>query len=87
MKSLKNGKSISVSVENITSHGIWMFVKGKEYFLNYEQYPYFKDQSLGAIQNVKLLHGCHLYWPVLDADLEIDNLEIPEKYPLKSKAH
>jgi hypothetical protein len=26
-----------------------------------------------------------LYWPDLDVDLEIDNLENPEKYPLKSK--
>jgi hypothetical protein len=64
-----------------------MFVKGKEYFLSYEQYPYFKDQSLRVIQNVKLLHGFHLYWPVLDADLEIDNLENSEKYPLKSRAY
>jgi len=32
-----------------------------------------------------LLHGYHLYWPELDVDLEIDNLENPEKYPLKSK--
>jgi len=28
-----------------------------------------------------------LYWPELDVDLEIDNLENPEKYPLKSKIH
>jgi len=40
---------------------------------------------LNSIQNVQLLHGFHLYWPELDVDLEIDNLENPEKYPLKSK--
>ena len=27
----------------------------------------------------------HLCWPDLDIDLEIDNLENPDKYPLKSK--
>jgi len=85
MKSLKPGKHISVSVENITPFGIWLYVKEKEYFLNYEDYPYFKDQTLGSIQNVGLLHGYHLYWPELDVDLEIDNLENPEKYPLQSK--
>ena len=85
MKSLKNGKNISASVENITPLGIWLFVKGKEYFLNYEAYPYFKHQTVKSIQNVKLLHGFHLHWPELDVDLEIDNLENPEKYPLKSK--
>ncbi len=80
----KPGKAISVSVENITPFGIWLFVKGKEYFLSYEDYPYFKEQTLSSIQNVQLLHGYHLYWPELDVDLEIDNLEHPEKYPLRS---
>ena len=84
MKSPGRGKAISVSVENITPFGIWLFVKGREYFLSYDDYPYFKDQTLSAIQNVQLLHGYHLYWPELDVDLEIDNLEHPEKYPLRS---
>ena len=85
MKSLKNGKNTSVSVENISTFGIWLFVKGKEYFLDFSSYPYFKEQTIKSIQNVELLHGFHLYWPDLDVDLEIDNLENPEKYPLKSK--
>ena len=85
MKSLKHGKSISVSVENITPFGIWLFVQDREYFLDYHEYPYFKDQTLNSIQNVQLLHGYHLYWPDLDVDLEIDNFENPEKYPLKSR--
>ncbi len=84
MKSQKHGEITSVSVENITPFGIWLFVKGKEYFLNYEDYPYFQDQTLKSIQNVQLLHSYHLYWPDLDVDLEIDNLEHPEKYPLRS---
>jgi hypothetical protein len=45
MKSLKPGKSISVSVENITPFDIWIFVKEKEYFLSYKDYPYFKAAS------------------------------------------
>ena len=85
MKLLKRGKNISVSVENITPFGLWMYVKEKEYFLSYKDYPYFKEQTLRSIQNVQLLHGFHLYWPELDVDLEIDNLENPQNYPLKSR--
>jgi len=85
MKLLKNGRNILVSIENITPFGIWMLVKGKEYFLKYSDYPYFENQTIKSIQNVKLLHEFHLRWPDLDVDLEIDNLENPEKYPLKSK--
>ncbi|MBI4726048.1 DUF2442 domain-containing protein [candidate division TA06 bacterium] len=87
MRSLKPGKNILLSVENITPFGIWLFVKEKEYFLSFQQYPYFKDQTLNSIQNVQLLHGYHLYWPDLDVDLEIDNLENPGKYKLRSKLH
>ena len=83
MKSPRRGKVISASVENITPFGIWLYVKEKEYFLSYTDYPYFKDHTLNSIQNVQLLHECHLYWPELDVDLEIDNLENPQKYPLK----
>ncbi len=85
MRLLKSGKNISASVENITPFGIWMFIKNKEYFLTYRDYPYFRDQPIKAIQNVRLLHGFHLHWPDMDVDLEIDNLENPEKYPLRSK--
>ena len=85
MKSLKHGKNTLVSVENITPLGIWLFARDKEYFLSYKDYPYFKDQTLSSIQNVQLIHGYHLYWPELDVDLEMDNLENPQKYPLKSR--
>jgi len=85
MKLLKHGKSTLVSVENITSFGIWIYVNNNEYFLNYNEYPYFKNKTISDIQNVKLINGFHLYWPNLDIDLEIDNLKNPEKYPLKSK--
>ena len=85
MRSLKRGTLISVSVENITPHGIWMFVKGREYFLHYREYPYFKGQTPRSVKNVRLFHDCHLFWPALDVDLEIDNLENPQKYLLKSK--
>ena len=83
MKSSAHGKTTLVSVENITPFGIWLFVKGREYFFSYRDYPYFREQTLKSIQAVQLLHDYHLYWPELDVDLEIDNLENPEKYPLK----
>ena len=87
MKSLRPGKSTSASVENITPFGVWMLITGKEYFLTYSEFPYFENMSIRSIFNVKLLHGFHLYWPELDIDLTIDNLDHPEKYPLRAKSH
>jgi hypothetical protein len=52
-----------IEITNISIHGIWLYVKGKEYFLPYEDYPWFKDARLSEIQHVQLLHEDHLYWP------------------------
>lgn len=78
------GTNTLISVENVTPFGIWIYVNKTEYFLSYEDFPYFKDETLRSIQNVNLTHGVHLYWPDLDVDLEIDNLAFPDRYPLKS---
>lgn len=83
MISQKPGKStLAVEVTNISIHGIWLYVDGKEYFLSYENYPWFREAKIKEIQNVELIHDFHLYWPDLDVDLDIDSLENPEKYPL-----
>jgi hypothetical protein len=78
-----HGTSISdIEITNISIHGIWLYVKGKEYFLPYDEYPWFRDARFSEIQNVQLLNEGHLYWPKLDVDLSIECLEHPEKYPL-----
>lgn len=79
------GESTSASVENITPRGLWLLVGGKEYFLPFSEFPYFKKASIQSIHNVEFKHGFHLYWPQLDVDLTIDNLEHPERYPLRAK--
>ena len=80
------GKDTSaVEVTHIDSHGFWLFVQEKEYFLDFTEYPWFKDARINEITSVSLLHGHHLYWPSLDVDLELDCLQNPGKYPLKYK--
>jgi hypothetical protein len=86
MKLLKNGKNISKpEITNISEHGFWIYLKGKEYFLSFSIYPWFKDAKVSSITDVELLRGHHLYWPKLDVDLTIEILEKPEKYPLTYK--
>ena len=82
MKSPARGKSTSVLVQGVDKHGVWIFIKGKEYFLPYQTYPWFKNARPSQIQNVKMANGHHLYWPALDVDLELDAVKHPEKYPL-----
>lgn len=74
--------SPTIEVVNISLHGIWLDVGGAEYFMPYQEYPWFREATISQIQNVSLVHGSHLNWPDLDVDLAIDSLDQPEKYPL-----
>ena len=83
MRSSDLGKNTSnVEVQNISPFGIWIWVLGKEYFLSYEKFPWFKEAKISDIQTVKLQHRSSLHWPALDVDLAIESLSAPEKYPL-----
>lgn len=81
MKLLSRGRNIlPVEVQSVSKYGIWVFVKNREYFLSFKEYPWFKKATLSEIYNVKLFPGEHLHWPDLDVDLEIEALHHPEKY-------
>jgi hypothetical protein len=83
MKSETLGTSTSeVEVTQILKHGIWLLLHEKERFLSFENFPWFKNASVSAIQNVELLNKRHLYWPDLDVDLAVESIEYPERFPL-----
>jgi hypothetical protein len=86
MKLQRLGKNISeVEILNVNLNGIWILVSGKEYFLDYKNYPWFQGAKIADIFNLKLIHQTHLYWPELDIDLDLDCLESPQKFPLIAK--
>ena len=85
MKSESHGISTSqAEILNVSPHGIWMLIKEKEYFLDYDNFPWFSEQPIEKIFKVELLHEHHLYWEDLDVDLDLDSLENPKNYPLKA---
>ncbi|MGH8103871.1 MAG: DUF2442 domain-containing protein [bacterium] len=87
MKSARRGVDISsVEVTNISRHGFWLFIDDREVFLSFNDFPWFRDASIGEISNVQRPHPHHLYWPDLEIDLAVDSIEHPERYPLVSKA-
>ena len=80
------GNSTSaVEVTNISSHGVWLLSHGKELFLSYEDFPWFKEQPVGAIINVEEPSAGHFYWPDVDVDLTEEMIEHPECFPLIAK--
>jgi hypothetical protein len=83
MKSQELGADTSdVEIVNIDAHGVWVYLKGTEYFLPYTEYPWFKDAKVADILDVHLLHENHMHWPALDVDLSVESLRDPAAYPL-----
>ena len=83
MKLKNHGKSIlGAEVVQISIYGVWLLIKDVEYFLPYQDFPWFKDATVSQAHNVRLLNQHHLHWPDLDVDLELNSLGDLEKYPL-----
>jgi len=87
MSSLAHGKhTLSVEVTNISMHGIWLLAHGKELFMSYDDFPWFKDQPVKTILHVEEQSHGHFYWPEIDVDLTEQIIEHPERFPLKAKS-
>ncbi|NNM88058.1 MAG: DUF2442 domain-containing protein [Phycisphaerae bacterium] len=83
MSSANTGTAISnPEVLNVSPHGLWLMVEDKEYFLAFDDFPWFRTAAVRQLFAVELYHGEHLYWPTLDVDLSLEQIVHPEKFPL-----
>lgn len=86
MKSEIAGKNtLEVEVTNISVHGFWLLLGENEFFLPFNDFPWFKDARISEISDVSLLNDQHLFWEKLDIDLTLNMIQNPQDYPLISK--
>ena len=86
MSSYVHGDDTSiVEVTNISAHGLWLFAHGKELFMSYDDFPWFKDQPIKKILHVEEPSPGHFFWPDIDVDLTEAIIEHPDRFPLKAK--
>ena len=74
-----------VEVTGISAHGVWLLAGQEEIFLSYEDFPWFKDASVGKILNVEEPTPGHFYWPDLDVDLGLETIRHPDRFPLRTR--
>lgn len=72
-------------VTNISQHGFWLLLDGRELFLPFENFPWFRRAPVDAIMRLERPAPGHLRWPALDVDLSVESIEHPERYPLGAK--
>jgi hypothetical protein len=83
MKYASIGTSTSgPEVTDISRFGIWILYRGKEYFLGYEEFPWFLNVPIRKIFAVTGEGPEHLRWPELDIDLSLDSIKHPGAFPL-----
>ncbi len=87
MRSVQRGESTLVAeVANVSANGFWLLLDGRELFVPFKRFPWFRAATIGQLLNVQRPRKHHLYWPDLDVDLAVESIEHPERYPLVSKA-
>jgi hypothetical protein len=85
MKSQPIGIATSeVEVLNISPRGFGLWLEPQEYFLSFEDFPWFQSATIAQICHVVRVSEDHLYWPDLEVDLHRESLEHPERFPLKA---
>jgi hypothetical protein len=86
MTSERRGRSTSaIEVTNVSIHGFWLLLQGREIFVPFDAFPWFRDASIGQLVDVELQTAQHLYWRQLDIDLAVESLDHPDRYPLISR--
>jgi hypothetical protein len=75
----------AIEVTNISAHGFWVLTEAGEFFLSFDDFPWFKDVAVGKILNVQEPSSGHYYWPDLDVDLSLEIIRNPQRFPLKAK--
>lgn len=51
----------TAEVTNISEHGFWVLVDGYEYFLPFDEFPWFKRAPVEALLRVERLTAQHLH--------------------------
>lgn len=86
MKSARIGNATSApEITHISSHGFWLLAGGREIFLDYDHFPWFRHATVAQITTFECLHGHLFHWPLLNVDLDLERMEHPERFPLVSK--
>jgi hypothetical protein len=82
-KSKSAGANIGdVEVTSISRHGFWLYLGGRELFVDFREFPWFAKAAVNEILNVRWPSRDHVAWPDLDVDLSIESIEHPERFPL-----
>jgi hypothetical protein len=78
-------KPCSAVVTEVKETGFTVRVDGRDLFVAFDQFPWFRHARVEDLFRVELAGPDHLHWPAIDADLSLRAIEHPEEFPLISQ--
>lgn len=76
----------AVEVTHVSRHGFWLLLGDEELLVRFEDFPWFREATIGQLNAVDWPAADHLYWPQLDVDLSVSSIRDPGAFPLISRA-
>lgn len=84
--SKRGGPTSAVELSNVSPHGLWIFFDGRELYLSFDHFPWFRDATIAQLAEIERPRPEHLHWPLLDVDLTVDSILHPESFPRVSRS-
>lgn len=75
-------KTKKAEITNISPFGFWVLLDDEEFFIDFKHYPSFYNAKISEINDFTIDAMGNFHWESLDVDIEKDEIEHPEKYPL-----
>jgi len=84
MTSEMHGTNILGSeVTAVGRDGFWLIAHDLEYFIPFNSYPVFRKATVQEIFAMEEIAPGQFRWESLDADIALEALAYPERFPLK----
>lgn len=77
--------TLDVEVSHISTYGIWLLTENQEFFLPYDEFPWFQDAKVRDILAVEQPRRGHFYWRNLGVDLTVEMIKNPHHFPLRNQ--
>jgi hypothetical protein len=81
----RRGSTASAFVYWIGPTGFWLYCQQELYWISYRGFPVFAGATREEIETVEQLSEEDFHWPLLDADVELESLLFPERFPLRAR--
>jgi hypothetical protein len=82
MNSYQPGSATSTTqVTKVSDAGFSIRWQGRDLAVSFDQFPWFRSETIGVLCDLQEVSPGHFYWPQLDVDLTAEMIDYPDRFP------